>query len=254
MNATRLAAGTILLTACAGAANADVSATITGVSDYNFRGITQTAQDPALQFGLDWEGESGLYAGFWASNVDFGICDDGGEGGSPIDCDSDIETNFILGYSGSFTEDLGYDVGGVYYKYLDDGDDIDYYELYAGASYSIVSGTFWYSPDYLNSSDSSWYADLNAEAGLGFWDLGWVAHVGYSFGDYFDNTDNFDDGEYFDWALGITRSFGKFDFELKYADGSDLSEADGTGNPPDANSSEGQFIFSIATTFPWSDE
>ena len=51
------------------------SANVTAVSDYVFRGITQTDSHPAIQGGFDYAHASGLYAGLWASNVDF---NDGG--------------------------------------------------------------------------------------------------------------------------------------------------------------------------------
>lgn len=39
------------------------------VSDYRFRGISQTWRQPAVQGGLDYVHRSGLYLGTWASNV-----------------------------------------------------------------------------------------------------------------------------------------------------------------------------------------
>ena len=41
-------------------------------SDYIWRGMTQTAEEPAISGGFDIAGESGLYFGTWASNVEFG--------------------------------------------------------------------------------------------------------------------------------------------------------------------------------------
>ncbi len=105
--------------------------------------------------------------------------------------DLNVEVDFILGYAGSFTEDLGYDVGATYYKYLgdDNGDvDFDYLELYTGLSYKIVSGTVWYSSDFSNSGETAWYAELNAEVPV-VWDVGLVLHVGYNFGDYWKPDD-----------------------------------------------------------------
>ena len=48
------------------------SATVTAVSDYLFNGVSQTQEDPALQASFDWADDSGIYAGVWGSNVDFG--------------------------------------------------------------------------------------------------------------------------------------------------------------------------------------
>ncbi|MEO7386005.1 MAG: TorF family putative porin, partial [Gammaproteobacteria bacterium] len=52
--------GAVALAAASGAAQAEISSTLTIASDYDFRGITQTALDPAFQASLDWAGESGL--------------------------------------------------------------------------------------------------------------------------------------------------------------------------------------------------
>ena len=41
------------------------------VSDYAFRGVSQTNEGPAFQGGVDFSHDSGFYAGVWASNVDF---------------------------------------------------------------------------------------------------------------------------------------------------------------------------------------
>ena len=58
----------VVLMATAAAAHAEFSATITGVTDYNFRGISLSANDPALQGSLDWGFDNGIYVGAWASN------------------------------------------------------------------------------------------------------------------------------------------------------------------------------------------
>jgi uncharacterized protein (TIGR02001 family) len=244
MTLTRLAAASAALLACAGMARAEpeLTSTITVTSDYDFRGITQTAQDPAVQGSLDLALESGAYLGIWASNVDFGD-----------DTDSDVEVDLLGGYSGSINDDWGYDVGAVLYVY-DGDDDIDYLEVYGGLDYKILSTKLWISPEYLNSGDSAFYLEANLEGGSLPFELGWLVHLGYSGGEFFSDVEDNGLDEYYDWAVGLTRSFGRFDFELKWADGSDLDEADGTGSPSDANSSEGRVIFSVATTFPWSDE
>ncbi|BCN94039.1 hypothetical protein THMIRHAM_18240 [Thiomicrorhabdus immobilis] len=55
------------------AAQAGVSANVGVVTDYIFRGFNQSADgtgQPALQGGLDFETDMGLYAGVWASTMD----------------------------------------------------------------------------------------------------------------------------------------------------------------------------------------
>jgi uncharacterized protein (TIGR02001 family) len=224
-----LATAALALTAFA--AQAEVTGTVTAVSDYDFRGITQTSQDPALQGSIDFAHDSGFYAGAWASNVDFGDC-----------CDESVEVDLYGGFRGG--ETVTYDVGLIYYTYPG-ADDIDYPEIYAGLGWNWLSGKVWYSNDYVNTGDSAMYYEAN-----GAWELpanfGATAHVGYSDGDYWEGS------EYTDWSVGVTYALGNFTLGLKYVDGSDLEEFDGT--PDDVSSSEARAIFSVSTTFPWSQE
>jgi uncharacterized protein (TIGR02001 family) len=223
------------LTLTAMAASAEVTGTVGVYSDYNWRGITQTSQDPALQGSIDYAHDSGLYAGVWASNVDFGDC-----------CDENIETDLYVGFSGG--EEMTWDVGGIYYLYPG-AEDLDFWEIYAGLGWNWLSGKVSYSSDYANYDETALYYELNGE-----WELpanfGLNAHVGYSDGDGIEIA--YGQDNYFDWAVGVSYTLGHFDLGLKYVDGSDLETLDGT--PDDISSSEGVAIFSISTTFPWSAE
>lgn len=268
--------GMAALALASGAAQAEVTATVTAASNYDFRGITLSALDPVLQASVDWVGENGLYATLWGSNIDFGQYTPTDvfipppplePDTDPVNVDLDIEVDLVLGYAGSFTENFGYDVGATYYKYLgndDDGgvNDFDYAELYSGLGYKIlsadVSHKVWYAWDFRNSGDSAWYGETNVESPLPWWDVGVTAHAGYSGGDYWTNDDNGLDS-YYDWSVGLTRSFGRFDFAVKYIDGSDLKESDCSlssvecGGRP-AFSSQSTVYVGVATTFPWGKE
>lgn len=46
-----------------------LTANVSLVSDYTFRGLTQMWHQPAIQGGFDFVHSSGFYAGTWASNV-----------------------------------------------------------------------------------------------------------------------------------------------------------------------------------------
>jgi uncharacterized protein (TIGR02001 family) len=223
------------LATAAGVAHAGVSSTITATSDYDFRGITQTAKDPALQISLDWSGESGAYLGAWASNVDFGS-----------GTDSDVEIDVLGGFRGSFNDDLTYDVGAVYYGYAPSGDHVAYSEVYAGLGYKAVSAKLWYAWDFGNSGESEVYLETNAALPLPG-DFGLALHAGYTDSKYFSA----DGDNYFDYSVGVTKSIGNFGLTLKWVDGSDLKSSDGT--PGNVFSSESKVVFSIATTLPWKD-
>ena len=76
------------------------------VSDYFFRGLTQTWGKPAIQGGADWVHESGAYLGTWASNVS------GNQfaGGS-------MEWDFYGGYNYKINDDVTVGAGLYYYYY-----------------------------------------------------------------------------------------------------------------------------------------
>ncbi len=66
------------LLALSGVSQAQFSSTWTAVSDYDFRGFSQSGEKPALQGSADYAfGDSGFSIGAWASNVDFGKGNDG---------------------------------------------------------------------------------------------------------------------------------------------------------------------------------
>jgi uncharacterized protein (TIGR02001 family) len=217
------------------AAQAEVTATVTAASDYDFRGITQSAQDPALQGSVDYAHESGLYAGIWASNVDFGD-------------DAEVEIDYYGGFAGG--EDVTYDVGYVYYSYPNTNDykNYDYGEYYGELGWKWLSGKLWYSPSFSSTGESAFYYEANGTFELPA-SFGLTAHVGYSDGDYWDA---YFDGGYMDWSIGVTYTLGHFDLGLKWVDASDLEVSDGTKD--DILSSEARAVLSISTTFPWSKE
>jgi uncharacterized protein (TIGR02001 family) len=221
----------IVLTMSAAAAHAEITGTVTATTDYDFRGITQTKQKPAIQGSLDYSHASGFYAGAWASNVDFGNC-----------CDENWELDVYGGWRGG--ETIAYDVGLVYYTYPG-AKDIDYPEIYASATWKVLTGKVWYSWDFGQSGDSAEYYQLDANIPLpANFTLG--LHTGYSDGKYW-GSDN-----YIDWSAGVSYTLSHFNLNLKWVDGSDIKALNNT--PNNVNSSDARAIFSVSTTFPWSKE
>jgi len=224
----------------AGATQAGVTSTWTLASDYDFRGITQTAKDPALQASLDYAHPSGWYIGGWGSNVDFGP-------GDP-----NLEVDLYSGFTKTLDTGLSYDLGGVWYTYHSaPHPGVNYVEAYAGLGYTdksgmSIKGKFFYSPDFGGASTPG---DMSAEyvqADLSYplpANFSFTAHAGYSFGDYWSNSNS----EYFDYAIGFGYTAGKFSFAAKYIDGSDLKDVPGT-NVFDTRS---KVVVTVATTFPW---
>lgn len=215
--------------AVAGAAEAaEISATATLTSDYDWRGVTQTQGDPAFQLGLNYAAESGVYMGIWGSNVDFDTPNYGG-GNRPA-----TEIDAYFGYAAGDPDDgLGYDVGAIYYSYPN-ATVGNFPEVYAGISKGPFSLKGWYSWDFFGAGETAYYADsaVTVPMASGF---SFLAHLGYSAGKFWKDGA----GEYLDWSLGIGYDVGGASLSFKYVDGSDLDS-----DPRNL----GRFVFSISTT------
>ena len=225
----------VLLLVSGAAAHAELSGTVGVVSDYDFRGISLSAKDPALQGSIDWAAENGFYVGAWGSNIDYGQGVDG-----------DIEIDLYAGYAGETEAGLGWDVGLVYYTYPGSDDISDYPELYGALSYKWFEFKQWYSNDLSGTDLDGWYTEGNASFELPA-NFGLNLHLGYNYGDAFDDT------EYMDYSIGVAYTLGNFDLELKWVD-NDLSNGDILYSRDDVFNSEGRAIFSVSTTFPWGGE
>jgi len=228
------------LLAAATAANAEISSTWTLTNDYDFRGITQSAKDPAVQASLDFATESGWYIGAWASNVDFGP-----------DSDINYELDLYTGFSGGSEDGLGWDVGLVYYSYPDDSD-ANYPEIYGKLNCGVFSGALFYSNDYVNSSENAFYISGDVSVPLPQ-NFSITAHAGYSFGDFWDGPPGDSGSDYLDYSVGVGYTVGHFDLALKYVDTS-LDDGDFAFSRDDVFNSEGRVVFSVATTFPWGEK
>ncbi len=173
-------------------------------SDYVFRGITQTDFDPALQGGLDYAfGDSGWYIGTWASNVDFVSV------GTP-----DIELDAYFGWGTEIAEDWTLDLHAIRYFYLGESDgygSLDYNEYFAKVSYAeMLTFTVAYANDYANQDYSSTYFGLTGAFDIGH---GFSLNAGVGHSDFSNDV-----GNYTDYNIGVSRSFGPVEAALTYYD------------------------------------
>ncbi len=95
-----LIASAIAAAAISSAAQAEVSTNIAVSSDYVWRGVTQTGNGAAVSGGIDYNHDSGFYAGTWISNTSF----------------NSSETDLYFGYGGEAGE-FSYSVGYLLYTY-----------------------------------------------------------------------------------------------------------------------------------------
>ena len=141
------------------------------VTDYRYRGISQSRLKPALQGGADFTA-GGLYVGLWASTIKW--IKDGGGGGS-------VEVDIYGGYKGEITKGVGYDVGLLTYQYPSNGlnPSANTTEIYGAVTFGPVTAKYSRSTTNLfgfGNSKGSGYLDLSAT-----FDVGGVAitpHIG----------------------------------------------------------------------------
>lgn len=186
-------------------AAAELSVNISAVSNYYFRGLSETDDAVAIQGGIDFEHASGFYVGTWASNVDFGP-----------DESASYEIDLYLGFADELDNGLGYDVGYIHYLYPDSDEDLEFGEIYGELGWEIVYGGVAYTA-YVEDSDAS-SGDVYYYAGLDvpFMD---VYSAGLLVG-HVDPEDS-DDSSYTHYTATLARDageFGEFTFNLEYED------------------------------------
>ena len=224
------------------------------VSDYLFRGVSQTHGAPALQGGIDYAFSNGFYVGAWGSTITW-VKDWLGSGGTEIDV--------YGGYKGAFApgSDWTYDIGYITYNYPGHGSESPTFlanpntqELYVGLGYKWLSAKYSYATSkhfvgwyggaaYDQDTRGSDYLELNANYDMG---NGWtlVGHAGHQKVKNSVAVGGVSDANYSDWKIGVTKDLGFGVVGLAYSDtdtsGTCPSAGGGTnaycwgtsGNPP----------------------
>jgi uncharacterized protein (TIGR02001 family) len=173
------------------------------VSDYRYRGISQSRLQPAVQGGADYiNNPTGLYVGTWLSSIKW-TGDVGGSG--------HVEWDLYAGKRGDITEGLSYDVGVLSYVYP--SNDLSHLSGLANANTTELYGQLSAGPAYVKYSNAmtnlfgiadskhSGYLDFgsNFDAGYG---LTVNLHVGHQ------EVHNAGAASYTDWKAGVTKDFG----------------------------------------------
>ncbi len=163
------------------------------VTDYRFRGISQTFKQPAVQGGFDYAHSSGFYVGNWNSNVSDAVFPGG-----------NVEMDLYGGYKFNITPDFAMDVGMLRYYYPGTNTSANTTEAYVAGSYKWFSAKYSHTvTDFFGLDDTkgSGYLDLNAnfevaeKTTLGF-------HVGHQ------KVRRNGDLDYTDYKVSLSRDFG----------------------------------------------
>lgn len=221
-----------------------VSGSATVVTDYRFRGISQTDKDFAVQGGFTVSHESGVYVGVWGSSVD-----------DYIAAGSDQEIDLIAGYKKTFGGTT-VDLGGLYYYYPGSSKitptNSDFLELYTSVSQTIgpVSAKLaaYYAPKQAAltlgaGKEDNFYMNLGLSGSIPDTGVSLSAGIGRTF------TTSFLSGgsKYTDWSLGASYTAGAVTFGLNYVD---TSYAGGTiVSPSGKDIAKGGIFGSIGVAF-----
>jgi uncharacterized protein (TIGR02001 family) len=148
---------------------ADVSGKVGVMSDYMWRGQTQSMGDTSYNLGIDYNHDNGLYGSAWMGQVDFGD-------------EAEWEYDLAVGYNLTVTDNLSLGGGVIQYSYNEGYDDIE--ELFVNASYK--NSSIYYYVDSDNSDNT--YMEFTQH-------LAFLSDVP---GDFYVKYGDFNNGD--DWA------------------------------------------------------
>ncbi|MBB5709375.1 TorF family putative porin [Sphingomonas xinjiangensis] len=241
-----------------------VSGSAALVSDYRFRGVSQTDEEMAVQAGFTVTHESGAYVGTWASN----LAGWGTFGGANIELDLYGGYKFAIAGGGTL------DVGLTWYMYPGGADKTDFAEGYAKLSGAIgpvsLTGGVAYAPkqDALGNYSATPFSRGQKDDNLYLWGDGSTslpgtpitlkAHIGYSDGNPGlgpNGTSVAPTGKYWDWSLGGDVAVGPLTLGVAYVD-TDITRSESAYLLPNFSSTkdggsiaDGQAVFSLSAAF-----
>lgn len=173
-----------------------LSFNIGAVTEYRYRGISQSRLKPALQGGIDYAAANGFYVGTWASTIKW-IKDAGGNG--------DVEIDLYGGYKSEVAKGLTLDVGVLQYYYPSNklNPSANTFELYGALTFGPVTAKYSHSATNLfgyADSKNSGYLDVTANFDLGD-GLSVAPHVGHQ------SVHHNGAASYTDYSLTLTKDF-----------------------------------------------
>lgn len=210
----------------------------TVVSDYRFRGISQSDRRFALQGTFTLGHESGFYATVWGSSID-----------DYVAAGADAELDLIAGYRRTFGGTT-LDVGVLYYYYPGSGNaNTDFVEPYVSVAHTFgpvtAKATAAYAPSQSAltvgaGDEDNLYLAGDLSATIPDTPVSLTAHVGHSFGPSYLTIGD----EYTDWSLGASVAWRNLSFGLAYVD------TDGTFiTPSGRNASKAGLVASVGVSF-----
>jgi len=239
-----LAAGLAALCLPSAAAASDlgsgfsVNGGATFVTDYRFRGVSQTNVRPAVQGTLTLSHKSGFYATWWGSSIDDYIANG-----------SDAENDLIVGYRHSFGSTT-IDGGVLYYYYPGHGAaHTDFFEPYVSVAHAFGPLTAKVTANYApkqaalsvgSGDEDNLYVAGDLAVALPKTPISLTGHLGHTWGPSYLSIGD----EYTDWNVGASVARGPLTLGLVYVDTSKDSSS-----PIGRNISGSGVVGSIGVSF-----
>lgn len=188
--------------------------TVTGnvalVTDYRFRGLSQSEGDPAIQGGITVSHASGLYVGVWSSSTSFNGPADAVYGHQELD--------IYGGWTGAVASGVNVDAGLLYYAYPNGHvGTAEYFEPYASVSTTVgpvsakVGANYAWKQSALNfnggKKDDNLYVYGELSGGIPNTPVSLSGHLGYTDGALSPKYATGETVDYkggFDWNVGAT--------------------------------------------------
>jgi uncharacterized protein (TIGR02001 family) len=220
------------------------SGTAAITSNYIFRGISQTDDNPALQANFEYKHPVGFYTGVWGSNVDDSVSE------------GNVELDLYAGFKKEIMANLTLDLSVIYYWYPGDSQspERDYVEGHVGANYVFAELPlqpnlglgFNYSPDFFGEDGNGYYVNGTLRLTLPYqFFLGFELGYQYVGGDKTTGNGaglNGGDGyDYMFWRIGLSKELLGFNLDLSYYD---TNESQYFGKIGDD-----QIVFTISRSF-----
>ena len=198
-------------------------------SEYEFRGLAQTHEKPALQLTLDYAHASGFYIGTFVTNIKW-LEETAKANG--FDTNANVEVDIYAGYRAEVAAGLLLDVGYLRYEYPRSGafnpkPNTD--EVYAGLTYGMFNVKYSHAfSDAFGFADSEGSSFVEANVAWPAMDkLTVTGHVGHQ---KFRNNEDF---SYTVWKVGAVYDFGGGLNAGAYVKGTDAEESLYTVNGKD---------------------
>ncbi len=215
------------------------------VTDYRFRGVSQSGQNAAAQAGITLNHSSGFYAGTWGSSINFA---------------GSAEIDLFAGYTTTVAPGITVDAGLLYYLYPKHTGGVytptDFFEPYVNLTGAIGPATLKVGVNYAWEQDA--LADLKTGVGnassiyfhaepsitIPNTPVGLNAHLGYALSDAFPGNPTLDfsntKGDVWDYSFGATATWRNLTLGVSYVD---------TDIKPAARGVDGGVVFSLTAAF-----